>query len=698
METKKDILARTYIIFIGLLLFCLSIVGKVLYIQIAEGEDWIALADKARIKLEEIEAERGTIYSEDGAVLSTSIPEFDIYVDYMADGLREKEGKLFKENIDSLALGLSKIFKDKKSSEYKKLLQKGYRGGERFSLLKRKISFTEYEALKKLPLVRLGKNKSGFIAEVRMKRLYPFKLMANRTIGIARDSNKVGLEKKYDSYLNGTTGSRLVRYIAGGTGVPIEGNETEPQDGMDVVTNLDVGIQDIAHQALQRMMLENEALYGTCIVMEVKTGKVKAIANLGRQKDGSYWEDYNYALAATEPGSTWKLTTLMAALEEKVVNNSTAVNLEGGKWMVSNRTVYDSEIHGLHQATVQQAFEKSSNVGMAKLVYQYFNNKPSVYFRYLHKWHMDTITGVDLPGEGRPRIYKPGHRMWSNTTLPWMGFGYNLTITPLQTAMLYNAVANGGKMMKPYLVNAVMKEGELVQQFDPVVLNEAICSPETLAQVKQCLEGVVIRGTASKLQTTAYTFAGKTGTSLVADKGISYDDKMYQSSFAGYFPAEDPAYTIVVVIRNKKHAPKFYGGVVAGPVFREVADRLYAGYLHQYKSFPERKDSIVHLYAGAKSTLETITRTLRLPYRDSAKNKGVAYLVKAPQKTGTMKQETISAGRMPELKGVGLKDALKICEDNGWMVSVKGFGRVSNQSIAAGSLVKKGQTITLILD
>jgi cell division protein FtsI (penicillin-binding protein 3) len=698
METKKDILARTYIIFIGLLLFCLSIVGKVLYIQLAEGTYWTELADKARIKLEQIEAERGTIYSDDGAVLSTSIPEFDIYVDYMADGLREKEGMLFKENVDSLSQGLAKIFKDKKASQYKKLLQKGYRGGERYALLKRKISFTEYEALKKLPLVRLGKNKSGFIAEVRMKRLYPFKLMANRTIGIARDSNKVGLEKKYDRFLNGTTGSRLVRYIAGGTGVPIEGNDTEPQDGLDVVTNLDVGIQDIAHQALERMMVDNEAIYGTCIVMEVKTGKVKAIANLGRQSDGSYWEDYNYALAATEPGSTWKLTTLMAVLEEKAVTNNSIINLEGGRWNVSNRTVFDSEIHGLHQATVQQAFEKSSNVGMAKLAYYYFNNKPSSYFRYLHKWHMDTITGVDLPGEGRPRIYKPGNRMWSSTTLPWMGFGYNLTITPLQTAMLYNAVANGGKMMKPYLVNSVLKEGELMQQFDPVVLDPAICSPETLLQVKQCLEGVVLRGTASKLQSPAYSFAGKTGTSLVADKGISYADKMYQSSFAGYFPADNPAYTIVVVIRNKKHAPRFYGGVVAGPVFREVADRLYAGYLQQYKPFTAKTDSISHLYTGTKKSLEVIATELKMPYKDSTKNKGVAHLITSPNHNGTMLGSDDVEGLMPELKGVGLKDALKICEENGWYVAVKGVGRVSTQSIAAGSTVKKGQKITLTLN
>jgi cell division protein FtsI (penicillin-binding protein 3) len=367
-----------------------------------------------------------------------------------------------------------------------------------------------------------------------------------------------------------------VRYIAGGAGMPIDNDlNTDPQDGLDIVTTLNVGIQDIAHQALERMMVENEAIHGTCIVMEVATGKIRAIANLGRQPDGSYWEDYNYALSASEPGSTWKLTTLMAALEDKKVSLNSTINLEGGRWQVAGQTVFDSEIHGLHEATVQRAFEKSSNVGMAKLTHFYYAGQPSSYFKYLQKWHMDTLTGIDLPGEAKPRIYKPGSRMWSKTTLPWMGFGYNLAITPMHTAMMYNAVANGGKMMKPYLVAAIAKEGEIIERFEPQVLESSICSAETIAQLKTCLEGVVLNGTAVKLQTPLYAFAGKTGTSLVADRGIAYADKMYQSSFAGYFPADKPEYTIVVVIRNKKHAPKFYGGVVAGPVFREVADRLF---------------------------------------------------------------------------------------------------------------------------
>lgn len=703
MEAKKDILLRTYLIFIGLSVLCVAILGKILYIQLAEGTYWKDLADKARIRLEEIEAERGSIYSADGAVLSTSLPEFDIYVDYAADGLRENNGKLFKENVDSLSRGLAKLFKDKKAKEYKRILEQGYKKGERYSLLKRKISYLDYEALKQLPLVRLGKNKSGFIAEVRMKRLYPFKLMANRTVGIARDSNKVGLERQFDEYLRGVTGRRLVRYIAGGTMVPVDDViNTDPIDGADLVTNIDIGIQDIAHQALERMMVENEALHGTCIVMEVATGKVRAIANLGRQSDGSYWEDYNYALAASEPGSTWKITTMMAALEDKYITLNSKINLEGGRWKVNTLTVFDSEVHGLHETTVQSAFEKSSNVGMAKITQHYYGTKPSRFINYLKQWGMDTTTGIDLPGEARPRIYKPGTRQWSGTTLPWMGFGYNLTITPMHTAMLYNAIANNGKMMKPYLVNAVVKEGEVVKTFEPKVLNPQICSPNTLEQMKTCLEGVVLRGTAYRLQSQAYTFAGKTGTSLVADRGITYADKMYQSSFAGYFPAQNPEYTIVVVIRNKKHAPRFYGGLVAGPVFRAVADGLYARYMQKNKPQlqPAANDSTRYNYAASKSTMEQLTKKLQLPYRDSSQGEDIVYLNKSVgRKMPVLKKDTAQAkGTMPSLLGLGLKDALAICEANNWELTIKGKGKIIEQSVPPGTPVRKGQNVQIVLD
>lgn len=699
MQLKKDILVRTYLVFILMGLFCIAIIAKVIYIQRAEGNYWIAMADSAHIRYEEVEAERGTIYSEDGQMLSTSVPEFDIFIDFQAEGLRDRRGLLFNRYLDSLSHGLANLFNDKSAATYQRELKAGYRSKSRYALFKRKISFPEYEALQKLPLVRLGRNKSGFIYVVRMKRLYPFRVMANRTIGIARESNKVGLEKKYDKYLSGVTGNRLVRYIAGGAGVPVEGSEVEPMDGLDMITTLDIGMQDAAQIALNRMMIENEAERGTCIVLEVKTGKVKAIANLGRQADGSYYEDYNYALSASEPGSTWKLVTLLSSLEDKKVSLTSTINLEGGRWKVAGQTVYDSEIHGMHEATVKQAFEKSSNVGMAKLAYGYYANQPSVFINHIKKLHLDSLTGIDLPGEAKPDIHKPGSRWWSKTTLPWMGFGYNLTSTPLHTAMLYNAIANGGAMMRPYLVNALLKDGVPVQSFSPVVLNAQVCSPETLGQLKACLEGVVLNGTARKLRTEAYPIAGKTGTALVADKGITYADKVYQSSFAGYFPADNPQYTIVVVIRNKQHAARFYGGDVAGPVFREVADRIFSNHIQRPLSASIKSHDSVHFTSrGRAKTMVQLNSSLRLNARDSSKGKSLATLATTASFKPVLKGETIAKGMMPDITGFGLKDALDICEANKLKVKVKGKGKVISQSIAQGSRINSGQVIQLLLN
>ncbi len=696
MEIKKEIIFRTYLVFLVLVVFSLLIVSKTMYIQLGQGKYWRSMADSAHITEEQIAAERGAILSESGEVLSTSIPEFDIYVDFQANGLIEDNGKLFYLYRDSLAHGLAGLFKDKKAAEYKKILDNGFKKKDRFFLLKRKISFLDYEDLKKLPLVRLGKNKSGFIGIVRMKRLYPYRSLANRTIGIARENNKVGLEKYYNEALAGTNGSRFVRYIAGGAGVPIEGTDIEPVDGNDLVTTLDVNIQEIAHEALARMMVQNEAERGTCIVMEVKTGKVRAIANLGRQRDGTYWEDYNYALVPSEPGSTFKLLTLISVLEDGHASLNSKVDLENGRWKVANQVVFDSERHGLREATLQTAFERSSNVAMAKVAYAFYAANPKGYLAHITKMHLDTLTGIDLTGEMKPRIYKPGDRMWSKTTLPWMAFGYNLTISPLQTAMMYNAIANNGVMVRPYLVNALMKDGELVEEKMPVVIDSAICSPQVLRDVKLSLEGVVTNGTARRLKSDKYEFAAKTGTSLVADKGISYADRVYQSSFAGYFPAQDPQYTIVVVIRNKKHAANFYGGTVAGPVFREVADRLYGSHIYKHlEPQAPRRDSSIYQYAAIRETAGAVSSYLNWNYRDSSTNNDLVVLNYHPLRGMSLAGRDSAANKMPALTGITLRDALDVCEEKGLTVHVKGKGRLVNQSIAAGEPIRSGQKIIL---
>ena len=663
------------------------------------------MSDSLRQKVVETEAERGTIYSEDGSMLSTSIPYFDIYIDFVADGLREKNGKRFKENIDSLSFTLAKFFKDKSSKEYKLELQRGYRNKDRYYPLKKNLSFQEYRVLRTFPLVRMGKNKSGFIADVKRKRLNPFGLLANRTIGLARENaQNVGLERTYDSLLTGETGKRLIRFVGAGAYIPVEGYEIEPKNGKDIITTIDVNIQDIAENALLKMMIENESEHGTCIVMEVKTGKLKAIANLGRQQDGEYLEDLNYAIRGSEPGSTFKLATMISLLEDRYVKLEDHVNLEGGTWRVSNRVVYDSEKHGLTDVTVKEAFEHSSNVGMAKLVWTNYSKNPVKFVDHLKKLKLDQRSGVDLVGETNPIIKNPKSRTWSATTLPWMAFGYEVLVSPLQTLMLYNAVANDGKMMRPYLVNEVRQSGLTLSKTEPELVEESICSDRTLKLLKECLEGVVLEGTGKELNTPYYKIAGKTGTALVANGRHGYADHIYQSSFAGYFPADHPEYSCIVVIRNKPFAKKFYGAMVAGPVFREVADKLVA--LTSEKNEASfalsttdflRRDSNTFYYAGSTESLKEVLSEVKLNYKDST-DQSVWSRMYATHDQTVINKQNISSQVIPNVRGMGLKDALYLLESMDVKVKSRGKGKVISQSVNPGMPVQKNQIVTLELD
>ena len=691
---------RVYLGFIVMAMIGVCIIAKAIVIQSVEGEYWRGMSDSLHQRIIEVDAERGTIFSEDGSMLSTSIPQFDIYIDFMADGLREKNGKRFKENVDSLSLCLSKLFGDKSISEYKRMLQNSFQEKDRYFLLRRKLSFRDYQEMKKFPLVRLGRNKSGFIADKKIIRLNPYKMLAYRTIGLLRDQNKVGLEASYDDVLSGVTGKRLVRFIAGGTVVPVDDYEIEPENGRDIVSTIDVNIQDIAENALMNMMVGNEAQHGCAIVMEVKTGKIKAIANLGRSDDGNYYEDYNYAITPSEPGSTFKLATMLSVLEDKKADLNTKVDLNGGTWQIYGSTVYDSEKHGMHVVNLKQAFEHSSNVGMAKIVWTNYANDPNQFLRHLRILGLDSITGVDIKGEIRPTIYKPGSKHWSRTTLPWMGFGYNLMITPLQTLTVYNAVANKGKMMKPYLVNEIRKDGQAIKQFLPVIVNDSICSASTLKMLMESLEGVVLNGTARSLQSKAYRIAGKTGTALVANGSRGYSDKIYQSSFAGFFPVEDPQYSIIVVIKNKPHAAKFYGAAVAGPVFKEIADKVYTLKVTQTANFNmalKRNDSAWYSYAGYTKDMVKVIDDLQLKVDSKGNQNNYGRLVKQGQ-GNVLTGQDISLKNMPSLAGMGLKDVVYLCENLGLKVVVRGKGKAVAQSISPGEKIRKNQIISIQLN
>ena len=656
-----------------------------------------------------LDAERGTIYSEDGQMLSTSIPTFDVFIDFNADGLREKKGKRFNENVDSFAISLANYFNDKTATQYKKELQLAFKENARYYPLKKKLSFDEYKSFRDFPLARLGRNKSGIIIQTSSKRLPPFGLLANRTIGLAREfkdgdkKNKkqnVGLERSYDSVLSGKDGQRLVRRIAGGTLIPVEGAETEPVNGKDIYTTIDVNMQDIAETALMRMMLQCEGPYGTAIVMETNTGKIKAMANLGRRPDGSYWEDDNYALRATEPGSTIKLATLLSVLEKGTSKIDDKVEVGGaGRLQVGSKMVTDAERSPRAVLTVKECFAHSSNVGMSKLAYKAFAQRPEELKEYLHRFHLDVRSPIDLSDVPKPTMAPLNQKGSAEGNMLWMSFGYGLQVSPLHTLTLYNAIANNGKMMKPYLVNTIQSNGLITKQLQPIVLEEKLCKPDVVQAARASMEATVIDGTATRVfKGMPFAVAGKTGTAHVSDGPIKYGDGVYQATFVGYFPADKPQFTCIVVVRTKPHAASHYGGTVAAPVFREIATKLYAMYVE--KKNPSRyagtKDSSGYFYAGFTKDIKNVFKAMNMAYRDSVAENNWAS-VHANNYQPVMKAATVRQQVMPNVRGMGLKDAVYLLENMGLKVAVRGRGKITMQSVAPGTALAKGVTVILEL-
>ena len=709
VDVKKDILWRVYVSFLGITVLSLVVLGRAFYIQRFEGNHWRSMSDSLHRRIDPLSAERGTIYSEDGQMLSTSIPTFDIYMDFNADGLREKKGKRFHGHIDSFAIALSAYFGDKTAATYKKELRQAYAKNNRYYTLKKKLSFEDYKAFREFPLVRLGRNKSGVITEVNSKRLLPYGLLANRTIGLSREhistngkakKQNVGLERSYDTLLSGRDGHRLVRYIAGGTAIPVEGTQTDPENGKDIHTTLDVNIQDITETALLRMMQQCEGPYGTAIVMETTTGKIKAMANLGRRSDGSYWEDDNYALRATEPGSTIKLATLLSVLEKGTSRIDDKVEVGGsGRAQVGNKIVTDAERSPRPVLTVKECFAHSSNVGMSKLAYKAFAKRPAEMKEYLHRFHLDVRVPIDLSNVPKPTMAPLDQKGSAEGNMLWMSFGYGLQVSPLHTLSLYNAIANNGRMMKPYLVQSVRHNGILVKQYEPVVLEKNICKPEVAEAARSAMEATVTDGTATRVfKGMPFAVAGKTGTAHVSDGPIKYAHGVYQATFVGYFPADNPQYTCIVVIRTKPHAASHYGGTLAAPVFREIATKLYAMYVQRKSPTPYEavKDSTAYFYAGAAEDIKKVLRSLQVSYSDSAvKEEWIN--VMAGNRQPVVMPLAIRKQVMPNVRGMGLKDALYLLENMGLKVSVRGKGKVALQSISPGTQLAKGITVILEL-
>lgn len=702
MEIKRDILWRVYLSFIAIVLLSLVVLGRAFYIQQVQGNYWRSMSDSLHQRFVELDAERGTIYSEDAQMLSTSIPFFDIYIDFAAEGLRDKKGKRFRENIDSFSISLSRYFNDKSTAEYKKELKRAYREKNRYYLLKKGISFEQYKTFREFPLAKLGRNKSGVIAEVKTRRLNPFGILAKRTIGLARaNAQNVGLERTYDSLLKGTTGKRLVRFIAGGAAVPVEGYEIEPENGKDILTTLDVSIQDIVETSLMKMMVQSESQYGTCIVMETKSGKIKAIANLGRNNNGAYDENLNFALQTNEPGSTIKLATLLSVLDEGSTKIDDLVQVGStGNAYVGVRNVNDAERAPKPVLTVKECFAHSSNVGMSKLAYKAFASNPDKFKEYLRRFHLDKRVNIGLVGEEAPVLPRWKRNKEGLHAMLTMSFGYAIEVSPLHTLMLYNAVANNGKMLRPYLVNSIKNNGIIIKEFSPEVIDESICKPHVVTAARQCMEAVVTEGTAKAVfADVPFPVAGKTGTAHVAGGNVNYHDGVYQASFVGYFPADQPEYTCIVVIKTKPHAAMHYGGQLAAPVFKEVATKLYAMYVQRKNVIPVqyKQDSTFQTYAGNTDDIKNILTLMNIGFHDSSNKKAWSTVYINPVKP-VMKATRVVKKLIPDVRNMSLKDALYLLENNNVKVVAKGRGKVVAQDVLPGTPVKKNQNITLLLN
>ncbi len=663
---NRNILNRIYIVALVVLIMVTAVGIKLTNIQWVEGDYYRKLAKERTIKNFVIPANRGNVYSSDGSLLATSIPEYTIRFDALAPTQEN-----FDKNVKSLSDSLSKLLENKSAYTYLNEFRKARANKNRYFLVARDLSYTQYMTIKGFPLFNLGAYKGGMITEQKTVREHPIGKIAKRTIGYERyDENgkllPVGIEGAFSKYLNGTDGKILKQKIAKGQWKPIHDNyEVEPRDGYDIVSTIDVYVQDIAHHALLKQLQDYEADHGCVVVMETKTGAVKAISNLGRdEKDGSYYETVNYAVGEShEPGSTFKLVDLIALLDDEKIDTSKVYDSKGGDIVYKGRHVRDSHEGGYGKISLGRGFEVSSNTVLVQAVYENYKNNPKQFVDRINSLGLNKPLGLPFKGEGIPKIPQPGQKGWSGISLPWMAFGYGVSVTPLQTLALYNAIANNGEMVKPMFVQEVKEWNKTIKKFDKQVINPSICSDETLKKVQAVLKNVVKKGTGSKLYSKDFSMAGKTGTAQVNyHKG---DDHMYYaSSFVGYFPAENPKYSCIVVVHKPNTSKNnYYGADVAGPVFKRIAQKVFT---------------------DVPSTNEI--KTLKKKFKDQEGNY-YAYNAKLNKKPSVI----------PNLKGMAGMDAVALLENLGMKVKAIGIGKVKKQSILPGQPIIKNNTITLEL-
>lgn len=705
MQLKTDITWRIILVYAGMLLAGILIIGKVVYLQFWKNDYWQEKAEEQTYKNEMIEPNRGDICADDGRLLATSVPFYEIRMDLLCDGMSDE---FFNKNVDSLAIALSEMFGDKTPGDYVVELRNARINGARYHLIRKKVNFAQLQKLKTFPIFREGKYKGGFIVLQSNRREKPNNELAARTIGYLTQNNKapvVGIEGAYHHFLKGVEGMRIVRRIAGGMWAPVsEGYEIEPQNGKDIITTLNLSFQDVVQNALLDQLTKFNALHGTAILMEVKTGEVKAIANLTRDTLGNYAETYNYAIGeSTEPGSTFKLASLIVALEDGAVDLNDTIDTGNGVFNYHGFIIRDTKRGGHGRITVQQALEVSSNVGIAKIIINAYEDNPRRFIDRLYSMGLNQKLGIAIRGEPTPYIKYPDDTLWSAVSLPQMSIGYELRMTPLQVLAFYNAVANNGQMVRPRFVKEIRQYGQTLQTFEPEVLNSAICSQSTLHKVTLALAGVVERGTAYNIRSENFTIAGKTGTAQIANRSSGYRDDnnrvSYQASFAGFFPAENPKYSCIVVVNTPENV--YYGSVVAAPVFKQIAEKVYALSLDIHEGINENNETyladIPYSKSGAKRDLDIVFTHLDIPVEYDENLRSPWVVTQKQSNCVHYGNRIIRSSKMPRVIGMGARDALYILENIGLKVEIQGRGTVISQSIDAGSAIGKGDKVVIKL-
>lgn len=669
MSYKKSILSKFYIVAAFMTLLLSLIIFRIIDIQYLQGDKYIKISKELTRKPFTIQANKGNVYAADGNLLATSMSKFTIRMDVMS-----VDAEIFDNEVSELSKSLAN-FLGKSTDYFEKKLRDARRFKNRYLFITKDLGYNDYVKIKKFPIFKLGVYKGGFIAEQKTVRTHPIGKIAERTIGYHDARGEAGIEGAFGEDLKGEDGLRWKQKIAKGQWKPINDvNEKEPIDGHDVVTTLDINIQDITHHALLRQLEYFEAEHGCAVVMETSTGEIKAISNLGRTSAGKYYEKRNYAVwESHEPGSTLKLASLMAALDDKMIDTSTVVDTENGRIFIHGKKVEDSQRGGYGKISAARAFEVSSNVGIVKLIRKHYDEKPEQFLAHLKDYGLTKKIGLPIKGEGKPIVHHPGKPGWNKISLEWMSWGYSIALTPMQILMFYNAVANNGEMVKPRFIKELRRENRIKKSFHKEIVNQQIASPETIKKLKKVLENVVKKGTANNIYSSNFSMAGKTGTAKkyvgkqINEKGDTisggYSNKRYVASFAGFFPVDVPKYSCIVVIHDPNKKKGYYGATVAAPVFKEIAQKIYT-------STPI-KDDIVNGNFSSKSIGDLYANS----ENEITKNNKI----------------------IPNVTGMPAMDAISLLENFGLLVEVIGTGKVKIQSLKKGTPIKKGTTIILNL-